>query len=79
MGVVVVVVVVSYYVDGTLYVLASVRLPSLHGHDACVVFWVHEALRGNCRQNVRKTFLQLVFFCLVAGKFLGQGSLAFLE
>ena len=28
-----------------LKMLASVRLPSLHGYDACMVFWANGALR----------------------------------
>ena len=40
-----------------LYVLASVKLPSLHGYDACMVNWVQGALLEN--------FRQILCFCLV--------------
>ena len=46
------VVVPSYSVDVMLYVLAFVRLSSLHGYCACRVFWVKEALRESCRQHI---------------------------
>ena len=29
--------------------------PSLHGYDACMVYWVKGALRRNCRQHIRET------------------------
>ena len=35
--------------------LALVGQPSLHGHDACMVFWVNGALRRNCRLKKCKT------------------------
>ena len=35
--------------------LASVGRPSLHGYDACMVYWVNAALRRNCRQKQDKT------------------------
>ena len=38
------------------YMLALVGRPSLHGYDACVVYWATGALRRNCRQKQRKTF-----------------------
>ena len=31
------------------YVLASAGQPSLHGYDACMVYWTKGALRRNCR------------------------------
>ena len=37
------------------YMLASVGQPSLHGHDACMVFWINGALRRNCRLKQRET------------------------
>ena len=33
--------------------LASVGQPSLQGYDACMVYWIKGALRGNCRLNLR--------------------------
>ena len=47
--------------------LASGGQPSLHGYDACMVFWTKVALRRNCRQTYGETsFSPLrVFFCLV--------------
>ena len=38
-----------------LYMLALVGQPSLHGYNACMVFWDKGALRRNCRQTKRKT------------------------
>ena len=35
--------------------LALVGQPSLHGHDACMVFWINGALRRNCRLKKCKT------------------------
>ena len=29
--------------------------PSLHGYDACMVYWTKGALRRNCRQKHRET------------------------
>ena len=37
------------------YMLASAGQPSLHGHDACMVYWTKVALRRNCRQEQGKT------------------------
>ena len=34
------------------YMLASTGQPSLHGYDACTVYWTKGALRRNCRQKV---------------------------
>ena len=35
--------------------LASAGRPSLHGYNACMVYWTSEALRRNCRQKLRET------------------------
>ena len=35
--------------------LALAGQPSLHGYDACMVFWTKGALRRNCRQIQSKT------------------------
>ena len=43
-----------YYVGVMLYMLASMRSPSLHGYHACMVFWFDGALQGNHRQNICK-------------------------
>ena len=45
--------------------LALVGQRSLHGHDACMVFWVNEALRRNCRLKQCKTSFSpfTVFLC----------------
>ena len=37
------------------YTLASAGQPSLHGYDACTVYWTKGALRRNCRQKQRET------------------------
>ena len=42
--------------------LALAGQPSLHGSDACMVYWNKGALRRNCRQKYGKT---QGFFCLV--------------
>ena len=36
--------------------LASAGQPSLHGYDACMVYWAKGALRRNCRLKQRETF-----------------------
>ena len=46
-----------YNVTETLFVLALVRLPSLHEYYACIVYWVKGALQRDYRQNLCKTFL----------------------
>ena len=49
-----------------LKMLASVGLPSLHGYDACVVYWVKGAFRRNCRLKYGTTsFSPSWVFCLV--------------
>ena len=48
--------------------LASVGQPSLHGYDACMVYWTKGALRRICRQTQygeTSFFSFQVFFCLV--------------
>ena len=40
---------------GAIYMLASAGQPSLHGYDACMVFWTKGALRRNCRHKQCKT------------------------
>ena len=35
--------------------LASAGQPSLHGYDACMVFWTKGAIRRSCRQKQRET------------------------
>ena len=37
------------------FMLASAGQPSLHGYDACMVYWTKGALWRNCRQKQRKT------------------------
>ena len=41
---------------------ASVGQPSLHGYDACMVYWTNGALRRNCRLKQHETSF---FPCLV--------------
>ena len=38
-----------------LYMLASAGQPSLHGYDACMVYWTEGAHRRNCMQKQRET------------------------
>ena len=35
--------------------LASAGQPSLHGYDACMIYWVKGALRRSCGQKYCKT------------------------
>ena len=35
--------------------LALAGQPSLHGYDACMVYWAKGALRRNCRLKQRET------------------------
>ena len=44
--------------------LASAGQPSLHGYDACMVYWVHRAFRRVCRQKYRKTSFSQIFVLL---------------
>ena len=37
------------------FLLASAGQPSLHGYDACMVYWTKGALRRNCRQKYGET------------------------
>ena len=37
------------------YVLALAGQPSLHGYDACMIYWAKGALRRNCGQKYGKT------------------------
>ena len=37
------------------YMLALLGRPSLHGSDACMIYWIKEALRRNCSQKHGKT------------------------
>ena len=55
------------FINGKPYMLALAGRPSLHGCDACTVYWITGALRRICRQKQRETsFSPLwVFFCLV--------------
>ena len=46
----------SYYSDDMVCVLALVRLPSLHGYYAGMVYWENGALRGDYRHILCKTF-----------------------
>ena len=75
----------SGYYDGVmLYMLASVRLNSLRGYCAYMVFWTEVALLGNCMQNLCGTSFShsLCFFSVLSelvGKVLGSGSLAFVD
>ena len=39
----------SYLLGKMLYVLALVKLPSVDGYDAHMVYWAEKALRGNCK------------------------------
>ena len=39
----------------TPYMLALAGQPSLHGYDACMVYWTKGALRRNCRLKPRET------------------------
>ena len=43
------------FIGGKPYVLALVRRPSLHGDDACVVYWITEAFRRICRRTKYQT------------------------
>ena len=49
------------------YMLASAGQPSLHGYNACMVYWTKGALWRNCRLKQRETSFSpcWVFFCLV--------------
>ena len=53
-----------YYCLILQYVLAFVRLPSLHGYHACMVNRAKGALRGNCRLKHGKTFFPFMVFLL---------------
>ena len=55
-------------VDKVPYMLASVRQPSLHGYDACMVVWVKGACLRNCRQNIRKTSFSRFFFVFLCSR-----------
>ena len=44
--------------------LASAGQPSLHGYDACMVYWVKGALRRICRQEYRTTSFSPIFVFL---------------
>ena len=44
--------------------LALVGHPSLHGYDACMVFWIKGALRRNCRLKKCKTIFSPSWFFL---------------
>ena len=55
---------VDVFVSGKPYMLASAGQLSLHGYDACLVYWTKRALRGISRQKiVRPLFLLFGFFC----------------
>ena len=45
----------DYFIGGKPYMLALVGRPSLHGNDACMVYWITGAFRKNCRQKKRET------------------------
>ena len=53
------------FIDGEPYMLASAGQPSLHGNEACMVYWTKGALRRNRRQRYAR------FSCLVV--ILGYG------
>ena len=61
----------------------SVRQPSLHGYDACMVYWAKGALRRNCRLKQRETsfspYWVFLFSRNPAKHFWGVIFLAFLE
>ena len=63
--------------------LALVGRPSLHGNDACMVYWVIGALRRKCRQKQRETsFFPLRVFLFSRNsreRFWGLNLLAFLD
>ena len=46
--------------------LALAGQPSLHGYDACMVFWTKGALRRNCRQIQSKTSFSPYWFFLLS-------------
>ena len=55
-----------------LKMLAFVRLPSLHGYCACMVFWLREHSGEIAGKNcVRPLFLVLEFFCVVGHPLFG--------
>ena len=66
-----------------LYMLALVGRPSLHSHDACMVFQVQGASRRNCGQKHGKTsFFSWKSFSVwskSSEKVLGYGFLAFVD
>ena len=45
----------NYFVNGKPYMLALAGRPSLHGHDACMIYWAKGTLRRNRRQKYCKT------------------------
>ena len=47
--------------------LASAGQPSLHGYDACMVYWTNGAFLRNCRLKQHETSFFSFFglFCLV--------------
>ena len=57
--------------------------PSLHGYYACMVCWVKEAPRRNCRQNICETSFSPVRVFSVSSKLsiqvLGADALAFMD
>ena len=65
----------SAYCNGAmLYMLPSVRSPSLHGYCAYMVCWTNGALQKNCRQHLCETSFSLfVFFCFVGTRWKGSG------
>ena len=51
-----------------LYVLALAGQPSLHGYDACMIYWTKAALRRNRRQKYGETsFSPFLVFLLRVG------------
>ena len=56
----------GYFLIWEPYMRPLARQPSLHGNDACMVYWTQGALRRNRRQRYGKTsFSPSRVFCLV--------------
>ena len=65
----------GYFISGKPYMPALVGRPSLHGYDACMVYWITGAFRRNCSfrvflfsRNSRERFWGLVFWHLWFGR-----------
>ena len=59
-----------------LCMLALAGFPSFHGYYPCMVYWVNEAFRRNCRQSSRETSFSPigVFVCFVGTLLFGGGD-----